>query len=89
MAFDPGTKTAAVRDAMEKGDWDLAIRLSAKLRTLGEHGAAIRRAKDAINNPNLYVQLGYDLDTVRNEGIAAIKDRFSRSWDSVKDKDTD
>jgi hypothetical protein len=89
MAFDPNTKTAAVRDAMAKGDWDLAIRLAAKLRTLGEHAAAIRRAKDAINNPGMYGQLGYDLDAVRSEGIAAIKDRFSRSWDAVKDKDPD
>jgi hypothetical protein len=87
MAFDPNTKTAAVRDAMAKADWDLAIRLAAKLRTLGEHATAIRRAKDAINNPELYVQLGYDLDAVRKEGIAAIKDRFSRSWDAVKGKD--
>lgn len=72
---------------MAKADWDLAIRLAAKLRTLGEHAKAIRRAKDAINNPELYVQLGYDLDAVRKEGIAAIQDRFSRSWDAVKDKD--
>jgi hypothetical protein len=88
MAFDPNTKTAAVRDAMARGDWDLAIRLAARLRTLGEHATAIRRAKDAINNPSLYAQLGYDLDAVRGEAIAAIKDRFSRSWDAVKDGDT-
>ncbi len=85
MPFDPNTKLAKVREAMINKDWELAIRLAAKLRSLGKHGKAIRRAKDALNNPVLYTELGYDVIAVKSDGIAALKDRFSRSWEAVKD----
>ena len=85
MEFDSDTKLAEIRSAMACGDWDLAIRLAAKYRSLGRHGEAIRRAKDDLNSPALYEQLGHDREAVRDQGIAALKDRFSLSWKAVKD----
>lgn len=82
--FDPKSKLAKVREAMANEDWELAIRLAAKFPSLGEHEAAIHRAKDAASNAHLYAQLGYDLAAIRQQGIEALKERFSRSWDAVE-----
>ena len=60
MPFDPDTKLAKVREAMAKNDWPLAIKHAAKFPSLGEYEVAIRRANDALSNPEFYAQLGYD-----------------------------
>ena len=83
MALDPSTKLARVREAMSDGDWPLAIKLAAKFQSLGDQEEAIRRAKDALNNPEMYTQLGHDLEAVLQAGIAALKTRFSRSWEAA------
>jgi hypothetical protein len=85
MPLDSHSKLARVREAMASNDWERAIRLAARFPTLGEHGAAIRRANDAINNPRLYKQLGHDLEEIRMKAIAALKQRFSKSWQNVED----
>lgn len=84
MPFDPTTKLAKVRVAMADGHWDLAIKMAAKFPSLGEYEKAIRRGRDALNNPELYRQLGFDLTVIRNEAIAALKEKYSRSWREVK-----
>lgn len=84
MPLDPSTKLAKVREAMAKGDWHRAIRLAARFRSLGRQAEPIHRAKDALNNPEMYRQLARDVDTIVAEGIAALKERFSISWDSLK-----
>ncbi len=89
MSLDPSTKLARVREAMASGDWELAIRLASKLRSLGKHQQAIDRAKDYLNNPSMYQQLGYDWEEVMAAGVAALKDKFSKSWDAVKDTKPD
>ena len=84
MALDPNTKLAQIRDAMASGDWDSAVCAAAKFKDLGEFGEAIRRGKDAINNPELYKQLGFDLEEVRKEAINALKSKYSNSWKAIE-----
>jgi hypothetical protein len=79
------TKLAKVRSAMRDGDWDTAFRLAARFQRLGVHAEAIRRAADAAGKPAFYRQIGYDLDEVRAAGIAALKERFSKSWEDASD----
>jgi hypothetical protein len=89
MALDSNSKLARVREAMSRADWPVAIRLAAKFHTLGKHKEAIRRANDALNSPDTYTELGYDLTVVMQAGIDALKDRFSRSWEAVEADATD
>jgi hypothetical protein len=79
-----GTKLAQIRGAMAANDWDLALRLAARFQRLGDQAVAIRRAADILLRPNFYRQLGYDPEQVRAEGIAALKERFSKSWKQAK-----
>jgi len=80
MAFDPKSKLAKVRQAMATGDWDVAIRIAARFPSLGKHEKAILRGRDALNNPTLYTEMKFDLKTIRNDAIAALKERYSHSW---------
>jgi hypothetical protein len=85
MVLEPTTKLAGVRRAMAAGDWEQAIKLASKLRSLGRHQKAIDRAKDFLNNPTTYEQLGYDRTQVIDAAIAALKDKFSKSWEAVQE----
>jgi hypothetical protein len=87
MSFTKNSKLARIRQAMAAGDWDRAIRLAARFPILGEQTLAIRRANDALNNSRLYLQLRHDVTKIRQEGIAALKTRFSKSWQSVANPD--
>lgn len=84
MPLAPDSKLARIREAMAGGDWDSAIRMAARFPALGEQAVDIRRANDAMNNPGLYRQLGHHLEEIREKGIAALKTRFSKSWQSVE-----
>ena len=83
MSLDPTTKLAKVREAMADDDWELAIRLAAKLRSLGKYQKAIDRASDFLNHPTVYEQMGYDREKTIEEAVAALKEKFSRSWEAV------
>lgn len=74
---------------MSEGDWDAALRLAAGFQRLGKHAEAIRRAANARTNKQFYEQLGYDVEEIRAEGIAAIKERFSSSWEQVEQSKPD
>ncbi len=78
------TKLAAARDAMRRGDWDAVILMVSRFQRLGPQGKAIRRGREAINNPEFYRQLGRDLQAIRAEAIAALKERYSRSWTALE-----
>ncbi len=80
------TKLARVRQAMSDGDWDTALKLAAQFDRLGEHGDAIKRAANVLLSPALYAELGYDLEKVKAEGILALKERYSKSWDATRPK---
>jgi hypothetical protein len=83
------TKLAQIRRAMAAGDWDTALRLAARFQRLGDQAVAIRRAANILLRPNFYQQLGYDLEHVRADGIAALKERFSKSWKQAKSSKAD
>jgi hypothetical protein len=78
------SKLATVRDAMQRGDWDAAILMVSRFQRLGPQGKAIRRGREAINNPEFYRQLGHDLQAIRAQAIAALKERYSRSWTALE-----
>lgn len=83
MPLDPDTKLAQVRIAMAEDDWERAIILAAKLRSLGKYQKPIDRAADFLNHPALYEQMGYDRNKTIEEAVAALKEKFSRSWKAV------
>jgi hypothetical protein len=80
------TKLASIRTAMAAGDWEEALRLAAKFQRLGEHGVAIRTARDALNNRRFYEQLGKNVDELFEAGVAALKARYDKSWEKVRQK---
>jgi hypothetical protein len=80
------TKLATIRQAMREENWDEALRLAARFQRLGEQGELIRRAANILTNPTVYQELGYDLARVRAEGIAALKERYSKSWEEAKER---
>ena len=83
------SKLARIRQAMREGNWDEALRLAARFRRLGEQTEAIRRAANALTSPEVYEELGYDLARVRAEGIAALKERYSKSWEEAQNREPD
>lgn len=77
------TKLARIRSAMRAGDWDGALKLASRFQRLGPQAKVIRRAANAINNQAFYEQLGHDVGKLRAEGIAALRERFSKSWEKA------
>lgn len=78
------TKLAEIRAAMAADDWETALQIAARFQRLGPQKIAIKRAADILIRPDFYRQLGYDVDAVRADGIAALKKRFSKSWDDSR-----
>jgi|WetSurMetagenome_2_1015567.scaffolds.fasta_scaffold378767_2 hypothetical protein len=77
------TKLEKIRVAMENNDWDSALKIAASFSRLGKHRDDIKRAAEFTSNPSFYSQIGYDLADIKDKGIKALKERFSRSWESV------
>ena len=73
MALDSNTKLAAVREAMARDDWERAIKLAAKLRSLGKYQKEIDRANDYLNHPKIYAQMGYERAEIVEAAIAALR----------------
>ncbi len=78
------TKLARIREAMRTESWDEALKLASRFQRLGEHSEAIQRAANAIASPETYKSLGYDLTKIRDEGVAALKARYSKSWEEAQ-----
>ena len=70
------SKLSKVFDAMDAGNWRLAISIASKFANLGEQKAHIMRAQSAINNPHFYRQLGKDPDAIIARGKTAMRERF-------------
>lgn len=66
------TKVSKVREAMEAGRWDEAIRLAAKFPRLGVHRSAILDAHTALSNPRWTVGLGRSVEADVAAGRAAL-----------------
>jgi len=80
------TKLQEIRDFMEKGEWENAIKMAASFQRLGPQKEAIKAASDSLTNPNFYKQLGLDPDLLLKAGIEALKQRFNKSWDEIQKK---
>jgi hypothetical protein len=80
------TKLAKIREAMEKENWEIALKIAGTFSRLGEHKEKIKRASESLENPNFYKQLGYNMAQIKEEGIIALKERFSKSWEEIKNK---
>jgi hypothetical protein len=79
------TKLERIRQAMREENWDEALRLASRFQRLGAHAKAIQRAASAMTNPATYKELGYDHAAIRSEGIAAQKERYSKSWNEARE----
>jgi hypothetical protein len=86
MGLDPTSKLDAIREAMSAGEWERAIKLAAKFKDLGDYAEDIRRAKDAINNQEMYEQMGYDINATIARGVAALKAKYSTSWKAAQER---
>lgn len=74
---------------MRDENWEEALRVAAQFDRLGEHTEVIKRAAAALTNPTIYGALGYDLAQVKADGIAALKQRYSKSWEEAQEKPSD
>lgn len=62
---------------MQEEKWHDALRFAAKFPRLGEHRDAILRAKDALNNPDFYKQIGKNPDLLISLGKSALIEKYS------------
>lgn len=78
-------KIDTLRNLMNAGDWPAAVRFAAKFPRLGAERDAILRAKDALNNPEFYRQIGQYPDSLFEAGVQALTLRFrDHSVDGLK-----
>lgn len=72
----PPTKSSLIRAAMNAADWQKALSLAAKLPRLDKHRNAILDAHGAWVRPAWCRQIGKDAESLKQAGIAALKERF-------------
>lgn len=70
-------KIDKLKNAMNNSDWEKALAIAARFPRLGNHKARIIRAHEAITNPRFYAQLGKSPAKLINDGIDALKERYS------------
>lgn len=63
---------------MRNEQWEDALRFAAKFPRLGAEKLAITRAKDCLNNPRFYVELGIDIPAAIEAGKSALIARYLR-----------
>lgn len=71
-------KIDTLRRMMESGEWNDAIKFAAKFPRLGNERDDILLARDCINNPRFYVQLGKDIDVCIEAGKAALIKKYNK-----------
>lgn len=76
MSKELSTKLSKLRAHMAAGDWTRAILLAAKFQELGEHKAAILKAREGLLRPSFQMQLGKDPGQLVAAGITALKERY-------------
>lgn len=70
------TKLSIVKRHMQAGEWQEAIQLAARFPRLDRHRNAILDAHGAYTNPRFLVQIGKDIEALKEAGRAALLDRF-------------
>jgi len=71
------TKLSQVKAAYIAGDYKQAIRIAAKFQDLGKERNAILDANLAFTNPRWVAGLGKDIDQCIQQGIEALRLRYS------------
>ncbi|MBJ9673357.1 hypothetical protein [Burkholderia gladioli] len=66
------TKISVVREHMAADRWQEAIRIAARFPQLGAERTAILDAHGAYTNPRFLVQLGKDVETLKQAGQRAL-----------------
>jgi len=72
------TKLSQVLAAMEKNDWELALRIAAKFPQLGDQKNAIRDGHEAFVRPQFYRQLGKDPAALIERAKLALTERYCK-----------
>jgi hypothetical protein len=70
------TKLARVRALLDAGDEVGALRLAARFPRLGAEKETIQRGWAALQNPELYVELGFDPDELFRAAVAAVRAKY-------------
>jgi hypothetical protein len=65
-----------LRALLDAGNAYAALQMAAKMQNLGDHADAIRTAWSAVQRPELYRQMGRDIDALKAAGVAAIRERW-------------
>lgn len=71
------SKASIVKEHMAAERWQEAIRIAARFPRLDQHRSAILGAHGAYTNPRFFIQLGKDIEAMKDAGRAALLDRFS------------
>ena len=69
-------KIDLLKAAMEAEDWKKALSIASKFPRLGEYKSVIVRAHEAFTNARFYSQLGFDPNSLIQEGIQALQIRY-------------
>lgn len=70
------SKLSKLANAYKSGNYREALRIAARFHELGDQKEAITRAWAAIQNPEFYIELGYNPDELERIGIKAISARY-------------
>ena len=72
----PRSKLSIVREYMAAGRWQEAIRIAARFPQLSDQRGAILDAHTAYTNPRFMMQIGKDIETMKDGGRLALIARF-------------
>ena len=70
------TALQKLKNLWAAGQYRKALKLAASWHALGLHKRAITRGWAATVNPAIYIQLGFDPDTLYTAGLAAVAARY-------------
>ncbi len=73
------SKLQQIRDALARGDSRIALKIAASFPSLGEQKTAITRGWEACVRPELYRQMGCDVDQLITDGVAAVRERYDKA----------
>jgi len=71
------TKLDQLKECAQGGDWNGALRIAARFPRLGDDKTRIERGWEAVARPDFMRQIGRDPESLRADGIAALKSRYS------------
>lgn len=78
MATDsmPRTKISQLREIMEQGRWEDALKFAGKFPDLGTDKVVITRGREALIRPDFFRQIKKDPAALVADGIAAMRRRY-------------